>query len=337
MLPSTFVIPCRVARRYRGVVDIYIYSLLGGNVDLDPWSVTSNTVDQDTVERAVPFLANFTKLERVFVGGFETSKGLCVGFLQSFYDVEEVEKVRFLINSICGAFRSGSLSNKLCVFGLVAVARGDEEVCQTSLNVLRSFPFESIVNMGYCHSSSSGEKQTLDSIECCWMDHGLYHMDIDINSQDSRIYYMQERPGGVEFLERYYNSHEMLYNHISTVPRITIITEEGNELYVLKVEEIRLKRIEIIIKGSVDVTKLPSAEVTHAIKRAFAEDDRDPIPPREQCYLAQSMFYALKEMGFQIDELDFLNRDEYDGTRMKTNLPVDQVRDYNFHYHWRFY
>eukprot|EP00986_Skeletonema_menzelii_P015642 scaffold12293_cov154-Skeletonema_menzelii.AAC.3 len=41
---------------------------------------------------------------------------------------------------------------------------------------------------------------------------------------------------------------------------------------------------------------IPTDEVTEAIRRSFAADERDPLPPREQCYLAESSFNALKNL-----------------------------------------
>lgn len=296
-------------------------------------------MDSDTIERAVPFLSNFPKLERVFFGGFESIKGLCVGFLRNAYPEAEVEKVRFLINSLCGAFRSGSLSDKLSVLGLVAVGRGGEEMCQTSVNVVKSFPLATVVGCGHTFSTDCSEELTLRSINYHFADHRLYYLEVDMDMTDRRRFIM-ERPGGKEFLARYDDSHTTIYDAISQgLCRIVIVLDDGTELFVVKFVGRTWARglQKLISEGNFDVSKLPSDKVTNAIKRAFAEDCRDPTPPRDRCYLAQSTFYALKEMGFRIDELDFLNRDEYDGTRMKTSLSLDRVRDYNCHYQWRFY
>ncbi|EJK71632.1 hypothetical protein THAOC_06905, partial [Thalassiosira oceanica] len=183
-------------RRYRDVVDVYIYSLLG-TVDVSS-PLLANTVDSDTIERAVPFLSNFPKLERVFFGGFESIKGLCVGFLRNAYPEAEVEKVRFLINSLCGAFRSGSLSDKLSVLGLVAVGRGGEEMCQTSVNVVKSFPLATVVGCGHTFSTDCSEELTLRSINYHFADHRLYYLEVDMDMTDRRRFIM-ERPGGKNF------------------------------------------------------------------------------------------------------------------------------------------
>lgn len=47
-----------------------------------------------------------------------------------------------------------------------------------------------------------------------------------------------------------------------------------------------------------------------AIRRSFAADERDPLPPREQCYLAESSFNALKDLGLPIEETDIFNEDD---------------------------
>ena len=55
---------------------------------------------------------------------------------------------------------------------------------------------------------------------------------------------------------------------------------------------------------------IPTDEVTEAIRRSFAADERGPLPPREQCFLAESSFNALKKFGLHIEESDFLNKDD---------------------------
>lgn len=50
--------------------------------------------------------------------------------------------------------------------------------------------------------------------------------------------------------------------------------------------------------------------MVEAIRRSFAADERDPLPPKEQCYLAGGSFNALKDLGLPIVESDFQNEDE---------------------------
>ncbi|KAK1736048.1 hypothetical protein QTG54_013184 [Skeletonema marinoi] len=94
--------------------------------------------------------------------------------------------------------------------------------------------------------------------------------------------------------------------------RHVVITDDDEVLYVVKYDDAVLGQINGFIKhSSMDVTMFPPDEVTEAIRRSFAADERDPLPPpREQCYLAESSFNALKELGLPIEETDFLNEDE---------------------------
>jgi hypothetical protein len=72
--------------------------------------------------------------------------------------------------------------------------------------------------------------------------------------------------------------------------------------------------------------------VTDAIRRSFAEDERDPTPPRDQCYLAQNSFYELQSLGLAIDEASFLNADEWSGEKHDS---IHSTQLYS-HYNWRF-
>ena len=93
--------------------------------------------------------------------------------------------------------------------------------------------------------------------------------------------------------------------------RHVVITKDDKVLYVVKYHDVELGHINRFMKRtSMDVTMLSTDEVTKAIRRSFAADERDPIPPREQCYLAESSFNTLQDLGLPIEEADFLNEDE---------------------------
>ncbi len=132
------------------------------------------------------------------------------------------------------------------------------------------------------------------------------------------------RPGGKDLLQ----SKERFMTLLGRGIRHVVISEDDSVLYVVKYDPEEMGQIIRFIKrSSVDVTKLSKWEVTEAIRRSFAADDRDPVPPREQCYLAESSFNALKTLGLPIEETDFLNKDE---------LYWGNENAY-FHCDWRFY
>ena len=101
-----------IAARYRDVRDIYIYSLVQ-HVPLDRAvrdGVHISRVDEDTAERAVPFLSSFPKLERVFLGGQNVNREYNVEGYMPTNDTNDEEKniIKNLINSFSAGFRSGA-------------------------------------------------------------------------------------------------------------------------------------------------------------------------------------------------------------------------------------
>lgn len=117
-----------------------------------------------------------------------------------------------------------------------------------------------------------------------------------------------DRSGGFDLLY----SKERFMTLLGRGVRHVVVTDDDTKvLYVVKYDEEELEQIQRIIEyTSMDVSILPTYEVTEAIRRSFAADERDPLPPREQCYLAESSFNALKDLGLPIEEADFLNEDE---------------------------
>ena len=127
------------------------------------------------------------------------------------------------------------------------------------------------------------------------------------------------------------SSEARLLDLLAEGTRYVIVPDEGKVCYVLKYDRLELDEIHGFIKNAEwEFTKKLSPEaVASAIKRSFAEDERDALPPSDQCYLAKNSFYELREMGLPLDESDFLNADEWDG----------QVRNAanRYSYDWRFH
>mmetsp|Transcript_19251 Transcript_19251/g.38695 ORF Transcript_19251/g.38695 Transcript_19251/m.38695 type:complete len:219 (+) Transcript_19251:136-792(+) len=114
-------------------------------------------------------------------------------------------------------------------------------------------------------------------------------------------------PGGkIFFIPRNDSCH-----YLEGVCVMLLLQKMNKVLYVVKYHDVELGHINRFMKRtSMDVTMLSTDEVTKAIRRSFAADERDPIPPREQCYLAESSFNTLQDLGLPIEEADFLNEDE---------------------------
>ena len=92
--------------------DIYIYSLVE-HIPLDRVfreGLRLSRVDEDTAERAVPFLSSFKKLERVFLGGQNVNREDNVEGYMPTNDTNDEERniIKNLINSFSAGFRSGA-------------------------------------------------------------------------------------------------------------------------------------------------------------------------------------------------------------------------------------
>ena len=320
-----------IANRYRDVRDIYIYSLLKFPDDDDGISIENvDCVDDDTATRVVPFLCHFPKLERVFVGGLHPHNGRVVtnGSIRgrdSIFDTHttgDTELISNLINAFSGAFKAGALNDKLWVLGLKCpqsthhfnLFRDDMNQCKTCINACMSFPLDAVVNHFECEGSSSygtwlGD-ESLNGFDACLTIDQIE--DIIINKR-----------GGRELL---YGKSRILAL-LGNGTRLIVVTDDDEELYVVQYNEVEMGRISRFIeKSNININTLSSNEVTEAIKCSFAADERDMIPPKPQCYLAEDSFSQLKDLGLPIDETDFLNEDEWDGIR-KRNL---------WSYNWRF-
>ncbi|KAL7531092.1 hypothetical protein ACHAWF_003628 [Thalassiosira exigua] len=320
-------------RRYRDVRDVHVYSLIlyrqtaGGPFEDD------RALDEDTATRAVPFLCSFPKLERAFLGGRRTDDGTVEGFVPRHFSIDEHgERMKALIDAFSGAFRAGALSSKLWVAGLRCPHSSRmnslfrESSCTVCRNACRSFPLESVVDFENEGSSEYG-KYVLEDAQ--YEDDLIYGLDVCLSKTQVHAI-IKGRTGGCNMLY----SIERFMNLLGRGTRHVIVTDHDEVLFVVKYHERELCEMKDIIKhSSFDVKSLTSHAVIDAIQRSFAGDERDPVPPREQCYLAAGSFYALKDMELPIDEGDFLNEDEWDGTKSRSKFPARSSWSYN----WRFY
>jgi hypothetical protein len=214
----------------------------------------------------------------------------------------DAEIARGLIRSLSGAYRSGALSTKVCVFG-PSCPRSEpsffqvflDDSCEACIDACKSFPLASVVDFE-SRGSSEVSTSTVDDYLICGLDVCLSRTKIQ------KI--VADRPGGKAVLF----SEERLLQLLGRGSRIVITPDEGKEMYVVKYETRAIEEIyDVVEKGGIVVSKLDPVKVVEAIKRSFALDERDPVPPMGQCHLTQSAFLDLKEFGFPITEDDFLN------------------------------
>ena len=200
--------------------------------------------------------------------------------------------------------------------------------CPTCIKACKSFPIDSVLN--FEQGASSEWHLTTTSNSNLRRDPNfteqLYSLDVCV-TLDQIEDIVSKRPGGKELLY----SKERFLNLLGNGTRLVVIDKNDTELYVVKYNGFEKELLNrFLAKSQLNVKTLSSDAVTEAIKRSFAADERDRLPPREQCYLAESSFRALKNMGLEFDEADFLNDDEWDGKRIK----YDEKRHWD--YNWRF-
>jgi hypothetical protein len=338
--------------RYRDVRDVYVYSLLrcargrddaaaaaggvgGGEDDDDRDGDRAIRVDADAAARAVPFLCHLPRLERVFLGGIGPD-GCASGFVNSPGGGGEMDEDRDRmtahIDAFSGAFRARALSADLWVLGLRCPRSCrmsnvfSDSTCLACHAACRSFPLGSVADFECEGSSCRHDPARRGS----FYSERLYGLDVCLKREAIEDIIVRERPGGRDLL----HSESRFLVLLGRGTRRVVVTDDGVELFVVKYRDEELSDLRRCIKYSrLDVGRITPGAVLDAVRRSFAEDERDPAPPRERCYLAQNSFYELRGMGLsQIDESSFLNADEWDGIKHES---IHAVQLYS-HYNWRF-
>ena len=208
--------------------------------------------------------------------------------------------------------------------------------CPTCIKACKSFPIDSVLNFEQGGSSESHlngrPQQVYDRLDVLYgfrnfFTEELSSLDVCL-TLDQIEDIVSKRRGGNEALY----SEERFLSLLGNGTRLVIIDKDDTELYVVKYDDHELKALtRFLEKSQFNVKTLCSDVVTEAIKRSFAADERDELPPRNRCYLAASSFLELRSMGIAFDEADFLNDDEWDGKRIE----YDEKRDWDY-YNWRF-
>ena len=145
------------ARRFANVTEINILSLIA-STEADDEDQDGDILSADTATRSVPFLMTFPKLKLAFLGGLLWD-GL--GWSKKRYEEvicdepkDHLAIFRGLVDHLCGAFRSRSLSLSLHIEGIVEThqlachedKRKDGHRCRRCWNVITSFPPDWVLN-----------------------------------------------------------------------------------------------------------------------------------------------------------------------------------------------
>ena len=140
------------ARRFANVSEINILSLVTTTEDGD--EDAEDTLSVGTATRSVPYLTSFPKLKRVFLGGLfrDPDDGKWIFFRYWHSSCREPEDhltvFRGLVEHLCGAFQSRSLSPSLHLEGVLDVDQlvcraydeGDGRRCRRCWNAATFFP-----------------------------------------------------------------------------------------------------------------------------------------------------------------------------------------------------
>lgn len=187
-ITETYEINCRATRRFQGVRDMFIYSLVkydlldtdeddkGYNYLWGSQKLVIDSIDYETTIRAAPFLSNnFKKLERVFFGGRADSgdEEELIPFVatpdeEDFEDLEEIDShhtnISRVFDSLSAAFRCGALPQTLSIKGLRCIRPWTFEIddedaeveCPICIRAAMSFPIRSVACFECCGSSKNG-------------------------------------------------------------------------------------------------------------------------------------------------------------------------------------
>ena len=130
------------ARRFANVTEVNILSLLDTDEDGD-----EDTLSVGTASRSVLFLASFPKLKRAYLGGLWGNSKFSYSHHSCQEPKDHLSVFRGLVDHLCGAFRSRSLSPSLHLEGVFDDQldcydgeREDGHRCRYCWNIFTSFP-----------------------------------------------------------------------------------------------------------------------------------------------------------------------------------------------------
>jgi len=284
-----------LASRFRDVREINIFSLLRQED-------VRIKVDHNTVTRATLFLSYFKKLEKVFLGGRDSS-GDTIGF-DEYEHVNDAQNEKLMINlmdQISHAFQCNFFPQNMLVLGLRCprCRRGaqDNSSCPSCQLACQNWPLEHVINFNN-QGSSLVEKELL-----CQRRHNCLDVCLPRDQIESII---EARPGGHELL---HSESRFLYL-LGQGSRYDIYFDDGTPFYVIQFFGEDFDEMERAIKvAKLDVKKVAREDVSKALMRSFAsKDDPDWIPHKTCCYLGRSSFNYMKEsLNLPMNEEDWLD------------------------------
>mmetsp|Transcript_31273 Transcript_31273/g.65884 ORF Transcript_31273/g.65884 Transcript_31273/m.65884 type:complete len:668 (+) Transcript_31273:211-2214(+) len=295
-----------LASRFRDVREINIFSLLRQeNANIK--------VDCNTVMKTTLFLSRFSKLEKVFLGGRDSS-GETIGYGEPGHiwdDVQDKKLVMNLMDQLSKAFQCNFLPKSLLVLGLRCPrcyhgAQGNS-TCPSCQLACKNWPLEHVINF----NNEGSSQWTKREFACCRPN----CLDVCL-TRDQIESIIETRSGGHDLL----HSESRLLYLLGQGSRYDIYSDDGTLFYYVEFFAEDYDDMERAIKvADLDVKELTREDVSKALMRSFAsKDDPDWIPPKSQCYLGRDILRYLKKcLKLPIYEEDWL--DEL--VTNKQNLP----------------
>mmetsp|Transcript_31281 Transcript_31281/g.65902 ORF Transcript_31281/g.65902 Transcript_31281/m.65902 type:complete len:367 (+) Transcript_31281:211-1311(+) len=266
-----------LASRFRDVREINIFSLLRQeNANIK--------VDCNTVMKTTLFLSRFSKLEKVFLGGRDSS-GETIGYGEPGHiwdDVQDKKLVMNLMDQLSKAFQCNFLPKSLLVLGLRCPrcyhgAQGNS-TCPSCQLACKNWPLEHVINF----NNEGSSQWTKREFACCRPN----CLDVCL-TRDQIESIIEARPGGHELLR----SESRLLDLLGQGKLHEIHSDEGTPFYVVQFFTEDFDYMERYIKvADLDMNELAREDVAKALMRSFAKDDLDRIPPKSRCYLGRSNF-----------------------------------------------
>jgi hypothetical protein len=329
-ISKAFEMNPNLARKFRDVRDIFIYSL-GSYQQVQPddeWydgdGIFMYIIDYETSARAVPFLSNsFTKLERVFFGST-----LDDGQLKPYADMDymdmgtdtaakSADTMTTLIDSISAAYRCGALSPDLVIRGVCCLRSYEYDdsngLCQCCRRAVKSWPIKSVAAFECGGSSSdqiaSGRSYDLnvcidrqELVRLLWVLTSIHGCNISVtNPFFSQERILAARPGGHELL----HSKFRLFNLLGKGRR-EIIDKNGLVCIAYYTED-QLSEIKRAVNyANINAFDLDPREMTQCMVKSLYSEMLFPTPSSfRTCLLSVKARDELNaDLGLTFDDED---------------------------------
>ena len=347
------------ARRFANVTEVNILSLTTAVRADEDGDEAEDILSAATATRSVLFLTSFPKLERAFLGGiFPTVTFRRRVFSKVFSKIpyhcsdchepkDHLSVFRGLVDQLCGAFRSRSLSPSLHLEGFIedkqwgcdVEEREDDHGCRLCRNVVTSFPLDLVLKKiptfycGLCLNRSERIEalatrhdnplrfQPQAITKCFLAMAGEMSFVINMSSHPDRNegYLTVSKSGKTIVQSSFIERIESFIERIESQGGRHVIDEWSNRVYfnAIPVKDMEdLKKFANAIGPSV-MNSITKRELLSALDLKATNDGKKHL-------LARQTFESLVELGFDLASKDFVLID-----------PLNEVVLENYHHLFR--